>query len=86
MQSTLTGRSTPRRPQQRALHFSLLFGASGGVAHTDRHHVPFRKPDRIDAMVARRLVSDGELSRFGGDIHSIIDGGAALDFRAEGEE
>lgn len=86
MQSTLAGRSAPHWPQQRTLHFSLLFGASGGVAQIERHRVPCTNRDRPDAVAPRRLVSDRDRSCLGGENCAIIDGGATLVYRAEGEE
>jgi hypothetical protein len=86
MQSTLTGRPTPYRPHLRALHFSLLFGASGGVARTDSLPMAFVSPNRPDAKISRRLVPDRDLARLNGDKHPGIDGGATLVCRAEGEE
>jgi hypothetical protein len=87
MQSTLMGRATPHRPLQRALSFSLLFGASGGVARTDLLPVPSADSNRPVARVPRRLGPNDECSRsrLGGESRLVIDVGAARATSADGK-
>lgn len=72
MESTLTGESTRRGPHQRALHFSLLFGASGGVAPHHRRPAPYPGRERVLASGTQHGTPGAERLQLGDGARSDL--------------
>lgn len=84
MQGTRMGSPTPYRSHQRALHFNLLFGASGGVAGSSLlgSALPFPSPGA--ALRARQCVADRGAAP-GVDRDAATDRGETLTHHARSE-